>query len=430
MTPWTGLAAAGAALLAASAAAADGALRAAERAAMRAAVPSAAVPDAARVRPADGESPTVANERAHRVLGFARLLGHLCVGTVLGLAARDAGGGAGTVLAAVVASLVVVLVAETAARAIGEAQGERALGPLRPVIRLLEAVLMPVDRLAAAVDRPLARSLPSPRTEELEREATAEQFRQVVAAEAEVTRDEAFLLRGVFSLAETEVHEVMVPRVDVVGISADTPWSEVLDRVRSAEHSRFPVFEETIDEVVGLLHTKDLLPAIVADEEPPGGWRSLLRPPSFIPRTKTIADQLRDFQSSQSHIAVVADEFGGMAGVITIEDVLEEIVGEIRDENDEEEPEFESDGERRYWVSARLTLEELSERLGTDFEREGITTVGGLVYDHLGRVPKPGETFVLGGFRVVVERVVRRKVRRVYFERLPGDTPTDTEAVS
>ncbi len=423
MTPWTGLAVAGAALLAASAAAADGALRAGERAAMRASVPSSAVPDAARVRTADGEPPAPANERAHRVLAFARLLGHLCVGAALGLAAR--GAGAAGILAAIAGSLLVVFVAETAARAVGEARGERVLRPLRPVVRLLELLLLPVDRLAAAVDRPLARSLPSPKTEELAREATAEQFRQVVAAEAEVTRDEALLLRGVFSLTETEVHEVMVPRVDVVGIAADTPWSEVLDRVRSAEHSRFPVYEETLDEVIGLLHAKDLLPAIVADDEPAGGWLTLLRPPSFIPRTKTIADQLRDFRSSQSHIAIVADEFGGMAGVVTIEDILEEIVGEIRDENDEEEPEFESDGERRYWVSARLTLEELSERLGTDLEREGITTVGGLVYDHLGRVPRPGETFALAGFRVVVERVVRRKVRRVYFERLPDDTPPD-----
>jgi CBS domain containing-hemolysin-like protein len=271
------------------------------------------------------------------------------------------------------------------------------------------------------VDRRLTASLPSPRAEDLEREAVAAQFRQVVAAEADVTRDEAALLQGVFSLADTEVHEIMVPRVDVVGIELETPWSEVVDRVRSAEHSRFPVYEETIDEIVGVLHAKDLLAAILAEEEPANGWRSVLRPGNFVPRTKPIADQLRDFRQSQTHIAFVVDEFGGTAGLVTIEDVLEEIVGEIRDEYDEEEPEIVVEEGRRFWVSGRVTLEELSERLETDLEREGITTVGGLVYDVLGRVPRAGESFTLPGFRVVVERVVRRKVQRVYFERLPEE---------
>jgi CBS domain containing-hemolysin-like protein len=280
--------------------------------------------------------------------------------------------------------------------------------------------------VASAVDRALTRSMPTPRAEELVREATAEQFRQVVAAEADVPRDQAALLHGVFSLADTEVHEVMVPRVDIVGVEIDTRWSELLDRVRSSEHSRFPVYEETLDEIVGVLHAKDLLPAIVADEEPAGGWRTLLRSATFVPRTKTIADQLRDFRVTQTHLAFVADEFGGIAGLVTIEDVLEEIVGEIRDEYDEEEPEIESEGADRFWVAGRLTLEELSERLGTDLEREGITTVGGLVYDELGRVPRAGETFALGGFRVVVERVVRRKVQRVYFERLPAPDAAET----
>ncbi|MHB1222430.1 MAG: transporter associated domain-containing protein, partial [Gemmatimonadaceae bacterium] len=130
----------------------------------------------------------------------------------------------------------------------------------------------------------------------------------------------------------------------------------------------------------------------------------------------------RDFRAERQHIAFVADEFGGIAGLVTIEDVLEEIVGEIRDEYDEEEPEIVSEEGRCFWVSGRVTLDELSEELDQDFERDGITTVGGLVYDELGRPPRPGEAFVVGGYRVVVERVVRRKIERVYFERLPEPT--------
>lgn len=364
----------------------------------------------------DGE-----RDRRRRTLAFARLLAQLVVGVGLGAIVRAHGAGAGTVLAAMLAGLALVLVTETAARAWGDAHAPAAERFVHPLVRALEAVLAPVIALAAMLDRATALALPAPTVDEEERELAAAQFREVVAAEAEVTQGEAALLHGVFSLGDTEVHEVMVPRVGIVGIEAEMPWSEVVDRVRSAEHSRFPVYEDTLDEILGVLYAKDLLPAILADEEPMEGWRSLTRPATFVPRTKTIGDQLRDFRAERQHLVLVADEFGGIAGLVTIEDVLEEIVGEIRDEYDEEEPEFVSEEGRRFWVAGRVTLEELSEEIGHDMEREGITTVGGLVYDELGRVPRPGESFVLGPFRVVVERVVRRKVERVYFELRQDD---------
>jgi len=362
--------------------------------------------------PADGE-----RDRRRRTLAFARLLAQLVIGGALGTIVRSDGATLGGVLAALLAALAMVLASETAARAWGDAHASRVERYVHPLVRILEVLLLPVTALAAALDRSTARALPAPPPDEEDREIAAAQFREVVAAEADVTRGEAALLHGVFSLGDTEVHEVMVPRVDIVGIEAGMPWSEVVDRVRSAEHSRFPVYEETLDEILGVLYAKDLLPAILADEEPEDGWRSLTRPATFVPRTKTIGDQLRDFRANRQHLTLVADEFGGIAGIVTIEDVLEEIVGEIRDEYDEEEPEFVAEEGKRFWVAGRVTLEELSEELDYDLEREGITTVGGLVYDALGRVPRPGESFVLGPFRVIVERVVRRKVERVYFER-------------
>jgi CBS domain containing-hemolysin-like protein len=241
----------------------------------------------------------------------------------------------------------------------------------------------------------------------------------VVASEAEVSSAEEELIHGVFSLGETEVHEIMVPRVDIVGIEDVTPWSEVLDRIRSSEHARFPVYHETIDEVVGILYAKDVLPSIVADEEPDSGWLSLIRPAAFIPTSKRIDSQLREFQATRAHIAIVSDEYGGTAGLVTIEDILEEIVGEIRDEYDVEEPEIVQDGSTRYWVAGRVSLDELSERLNVDFDVEDVTTVGGLVYTLFGRVPKAGESLSRAGFRIVIERVRRRRIERVYFERTP-----------
>jgi CBS domain containing-hemolysin-like protein len=194
----------------------------------------------------------------------------------------------------------------------------------------------------------------------------------------------------------------------------------VLDRVRSSEHARFPVYDDTIDDVVGVLYAKDLIAPAIADEEPPAGWMTLVRPAVFIPATKTIDAQLRDFKASRTHIAIVVDEYGGTAGVVTIEDVLEEIVGDIRDEYDVDEPMVEMGiGGDSFWVAGRLTIDELGELLGHDFDQDGVSTVGGLVYARLGRVPRAGEELTLGGFRIVVERVVRRRVQRVYFERLP-----------
>jgi CBS domain containing-hemolysin-like protein len=199
----------------------------------------------------------------------------------------------------------------------------------------------------------------------------------------------------------------------------------VLDRVRSSEHARFPVFRDTLDEVTGILYAKDILPAIIADEEPANGWLSLIRAPAFIPISKRIDEQLREFQATRTHIAIVSDEYGGTAGLVTIEDILEEIVGEIRDEYDVEEPQIRQEG-IRYWASGLLSLDELSELLNTDFGIEDVSTVGGLVYALFDRVPKSGESLVHAGFRIVVERVHRRRIERVYFERLaPVTSPED-----
>ncbi len=361
-------------------------------------------------------------ERAHRALAFARVLGHLGAG--IGTAVVAASWTRSTLAwmaTTIAAAVLLVGLAESVARSAGDTIGAPAAERLLPFIRALESLLAPVVVLGEIIDRGLHLLLPPPERAEEEREATARQFKAVVAAEADVSKDEAVLLNGVFRLAQTDVHDVMVPRVDVIAVDREAPWSEVVDRVRSSEHARLPVYSDTIDNIVGVLYAKDLLPSVVSDEPPPGGWPTLVRPAVFIPGAKKADAQLRDFQASRTHMAIVVDEFGGTAGLITIEDVLEEIVGDIRDEYDEEEASVVQEEGRRFWVSARLTLTELSELLGHDFQRDDISTVGGLVYERLGRVPRSGEEFVLDGFRVVVERVDRRRVRRVYFERTAVD---------
>lgn len=359
-------------------------------------------------------------ERAHRALAFARVMAQLSAGVAVAIALGLGDDTTGSALwKGGLAALALVGISEAWARSLGTVHGTQAAARLYPFILLVERVLGPIARLGGWFDRLLHRLLPAAANGEEEMATTAEQFRQVVASEAEVSKDQEVLLNGVFRLGQTEVQEIMVPRVDIVAVDRDAPWSEVVDRVRSSEHARFPVYADSIDNIIGILFAKDLLPAVIADEVP-DDWTSLVRPAVFIPGAKNADVQLRDFQANRNHIAIVADEFGGTAGMITIEDVLEEIVGDIRDEYDEDEPLVESEDNARYWLSARMTLDELSELVGHGFHREDVSTVGGLVYEVLGRVPRAGEEMIFDGFRVVVEKVVRRRVTRVFVERLPS----------
>ena len=356
-------------------------------------------------------------ERVHAALSFARVLAFLSAGAAIGYVLRDHA--VATPVWAAVFCVLSVAICEGAARAVGDARHERALVTLGPVARIVDVVLGPVAWATARLDARLSGLVPVPAENDDARDAAAEQFLRVVAAEADVSSQGEALLEGVFSLGETEVHEVMVPRVRVVGVERETPWSEVVDRVRSAGHARYPVYDGTLDEVVGVLYAKDLLGPVLEGREPEPGWEVLARPATFIPATKTIDAQLRDFRASGSHLAVVVDEYGGTAGLVTIEDVLEEIVGEIRDEHDDEDPELERGMDAsHFWASGRLLVSALSESAGFDFASDEATTVGGLVYEALGRVPRAGESFAIGPFKVVVERVIRRRIERVYFERL------------
>jgi putative hemolysin len=398
--------AAGAVVLAAFAAAADGALLGGD-------------PDPEPSPPVVGGLRR--RELAHRALALTRVLAHLAAGAAMARGfelTRD--DGVRGVLAMVALALVTVMFVEGFARSLGFTTAPRYAIVLAPLVRALEIVLAPVLRAGIALDSLFERLLPPPTVAQraVQLEEAAEQFRQVVAAEADVSRDEQALLHGVFSLTDTSVRDIMVPRVDIVGIELGTPWSEVVDRVRSSEHARFPVFDDTLDNITGILYAKDLLPFVIDDDEPMLGWQTLVRPASFIPISKPIDQQLRDFKASRTHIAIVSDEYGGTAGLVTIEDILEEIVGEIHDEYDDEEPEVEQEEGRRFWVAGRLTIDELSELLGQDFSQHGVATVGGLVYEAFGRVPRPGEAVSVGAYKLVVERVRRRRIERVYFERL------------
>lgn len=221
------------------------------------------------------------------------------------------------------------------------------------------------------------------------------------------------MLLGLFSLADMTVAEVMTPRIDIVAVDSAATPEEVVATLRGSEHARIPVFDGHPDAVAGVLYAKDMLGRLPLGEGAED-WHALIRPAAFVPEGKTLNRQLRDFQRGPSHLAVVVDEFGGTAGIITLEDILEEVVGEIQDEHDTDEarPVMET-GDGRLSVEGGVPLSELESLLGHSFRREDVTTVGGLVLDAFGRVPKSGEQVEVEGVQLTVELVARRRVRRV-----------------
>jgi putative hemolysin len=224
------------------------------------------------------------------------------------------------------------------------------------------------------------------------------------------------MLFGLFSLADTTVSEVMTPRLDIVAVDATASRDDVIATLKSAEHARLLVYDGQPDAVVGVLYAKDMLAAVARNDTEP--WNALVRPAAFVPEGKTLDRQLRDFQRGPAHLAVVVDEFGGTAGIVTLEDILEQIVGEIRDEHDTDEvAPIQPRGEHEFQVDGGVALSELEGVLGHEFGREDVSTVGGLVLAELGRVPKAGDEVTLDGFRFEVEIVTRRRIKRIGVRR-------------
>jgi CBS domain containing-hemolysin-like protein len=228
------------------------------------------------------------------------------------------------------------------------------------------------------------------------------------------------MLLGVFALADTTVAEVMTPRIDIIAVDSSASREEVMAILRRSEHARLLVYDGHPDAVAGVIYAKDILAG--GDDGTP--WNGVTRPAAFVPEGKTLDRQLRDFQRGPSHLAVVVDEFGGTAGIVTLEDILEQIVGEIQDEYDTDEvAPIQVVGPDLLRVEGGVALSELEGVLGHSFAREDVSTVGGLVLAEFGRVPRTGESIDLQGYRLSVDQVARRRVRRVGVQRIAEMAP-------
>jgi putative hemolysin len=295
--------------------------------------------------------------------------------------------------------------------------------------RVLELLLPPFD-VAVSFLQPLTtwlinlimdkkdRSPAPPAAVEEEQREAMRQFPEPSEEHVLIEREERRLLQSIVDFGETLVREVMTPRPDIVAIPSGATLDELRALFREQEYSRIPVYEENLDNILGVVFVKDL---IMLGGEATGSPPivSLMRPVSFVPETKRVPELLKEFQRQRVQIAIVVDEYGGTAGLVTLEDLLEEIVGEIRDEYDVETEPVVDEGNGSWVFSAKVNIDEVRERLGVDIELDGSETVAGFVLTRVGRVPTPGETFDLDGLVVEVLEADRRRIHKVRFRRAP-----------
>lgn len=227
------------------------------------------------------------------------------------------------------------------------------------------------------------------------------------------------LMDSIINFSDRIVREVMVPRIDMVCVEINADLSTVVEELRKAGHSRIPVFEEKIDNIKGLLYAKDLL-ALLSQDENSFQLRSILRTPYFVPEYKRIDELLREFQSKRIHMAVVVDEYGGTAGLVTIEDIMEEVFGEILDEYDKEALLVKKLDSGSFILDARLPIDDLNSLLGTDFADDDFESLGGMVYQLMGKIPRQNERTEYSGYSFTVEQVRAQRILYVRVEPLDG----------
>jgi CBS domain containing-hemolysin-like protein len=217
------------------------------------------------------------------------------------------------------------------------------------------------------------------------------------------------MVKGIISLSESNVKEIMVPRIDVVSISLDTPIPEIVTIISDCGHSRFPVYRDTVDNIVGVLYAKDLLHYMVK-EESEIDLEKLIRPAYFVPESKKLDSLLREFQRRRVHIAVVVDEYGGTSGIVCLEDIIEEIVGEIQDEFDNETEELLKISEDVYLCDARVNLEWLNEQLGIELPSDDFDTLGGFVFHLFGKIPVRYEKMSYRNIDFIIQNMEGHKI--------------------
>ena len=342
---------------------------------------------------------------------------------------RIVGGGLGVAIAALVMTLITFIFAEVAPKTYAVQHTDRAALTVAPFVYVLTRlpVLGPLTRLLISIGNVVTpgKGLKSgPFVSEDEIKAMVDEAERDEVIEEE----EREMIHSVFEFGDTILREVMVPRPDMVAVPRETSLQEVLELILRSGYSRIPVYDGTIDEVAGLAYAKDVLRRL-HDGQADKPLADILRQAQFMPESMRAAEGLREMRRRKSHMVIVIDEYGGTSGLVTLEDLLEEIVGEIADEYDREEPNVEPLPDGDYRVNARLDVDEVNELLEVDLPSTEWDSIGGLLFNLVGGVPREGQEVEFQGLRLRAERVQGRRIGRVRIHRLPPpEEATDVAA--
>ena len=336
-----------------------------------------------------------------------------------------ASGVSAVVSTVVVVSILAIVLGVFLPRAIATRHPTGTLVLLAWPIRVLNIVLTPVVVLLFGLTRVLARPFgASPEAAALVTEEELKALVETGEKQGLIEEEERELIHSVFAFGEKLAHEVMVPRTDIVAIDVETPMREVMDLVMRSGRSRIPVYQQNADDVIGILYVKDLLREIARGRFD-GALRELLRPAHFVPETKKVAELLREMQQQKIHLAIVVDEYGGTSGLVTIEDLVEEIVGEIRDEFETDEERVIPVSEEEAVMDGRVPFEDVKELFALEVpESEEYDTLAGFIVHELGRMPRAGDVVYAGRVSFTVEDVQARRARRIRVKREPTEAAT------
>lgn len=285
--------------------------------------------------------------------------------------------------------------------------------PLKRFQQIFSFLIFPLANSASWLDK---------KVKTIENKLSADQLSRAIdiTNEQDSDYDEKFILKGIVNFGNTEVRQIMKPRVDVAAIDIDATFSELMDSIQKNGYSRMPVFKEMFDHIEGIIYIKDVLPFI--QQSPDFKWQKLIKPAFFVPENKKIDDLLREFQEKRVHMALVVDEFGGKQGIITLEDILEEIFGEINDEFDEADAQYVKLNDTTYSMDAKVQLKDFCKWMQTEvqyFEEIGeeVETLAGLVMELAGRIPNRGDAVQFRNFIFTVEVSDKRRIKRIKVEK-------------
>jgi putative hemolysin len=319
------------------------------------------------------------------------------------------------IVATIIATLVIVLFGETVPKSIGAYLSEKSSMKLYYPFMLFWFLFYPLALALSYITNGFLKLFHIKKRGKRIFDSQEEMLSMLEIGKEEgiIEKTEQKMLFSIFEFGDTLVREVMTPRVDIISLSVESTLDDVLKCIMNSNHSRIPIYENNIDNIIGILYVKDLFKIFSAKTEKTTDLQSILRNAYFVPETKRVDELFNEMQKNKIQIAMVFDEYGGLSGLITIEDILEEIVGEIQDEYEVEEKTSQKIGENAYLISGTLEVEDFNEHFNANFSDEEATTIGGIILEKLGRLPNPGEEISINKFKFIISKIRNRRIVQV-----------------